>query len=215
MRISCQTCTSAAGQYQKSAPVVSHPDWFCHLNLLSGNGIWSCLFFHLGRFPGLGVVGNKFGTKHVLMCLHSATACTECPRASPGSSRSEPHRNGWAPGGSPAPRVPLRPLFSLILPIFPPVLSILSLSLCLTFFDCSALLSQFSPVTVKPLLNATTLHSRGWAGIVGVSSDSSRCHLSHCWTKPKHQHLWIEEDCPTLREEVQSLGVLRAMWTLH
>lgn len=93
MRISCQTCTSAAGQYQKSAPVVSHPDWFYHLNLLSGNGIWSCLFFHLGRFPGLGVVGNKFGTKHVLMCLHSATACTECPRASsPGSSSEK-----WTP----------------------------------------------------------------------------------------------------------------------
>lgn len=102
---------------------------------------WSCLFFHVHMFPGLGVAGNKFGTKHTLMYLHSATACTECTRSSPGSSRSEPHRNGWAPEGPPAPCVPLRPLFPLTLPIFPPVLSILPLSLYLTFFECSSLLS--------------------------------------------------------------------------
>lgn len=108
---------------------------------------WSCLFFHLGSFPGLGVVGNKFGTKHGLLCLHSASTCTECTRASsPGSSRSEPHRNDWAPEGCPVSHVPLRPLFPLILPIFPPVLPILSLSLCFTFF-LTVLSCHSSPLT--------------------------------------------------------------------
>lgn len=77
------------------------------------------------------------------MCLHSATACTEWMRSSsPGSSRSDPHRNGWAPEGSPAPPVPLGPLFHLS-PSSP--------------FLCGLLFWLFSsPVTVFPCQSEAT-----------------------------------------------------------
>lgn len=79
-----------------------------------------------------------------------------------------PQKWGWA--GSSAPPVPLGPLFHLS----PSSPHLLPLSMAY-FFGCSPLLSPFSPVKVKPLLNATVLHSRGWAGIVPVRSDS------WCW----------------------------------
>lgn len=132
---------------------------------------WSCLFFHVWRFPGLGVVGNKFGTicvnvsalSNSLHLMHKISSSWLFQKWTP-----QKWVSSW--------RIPCTlcaswALFPLILPIFPPF-SPSCPFLCVLLFLSVLLSCQFSTVKVKPLLNAI-LYSRGWAGV--VSSDS------WCW----------------------------------
>lgn len=114
---------------------------------------WSCLFFHVWRFPGLGVVGNKFGTKHV-----NVSALSNCLYLMHETFFSWLFQN-WTPQKWVSSwRIPCTLCASWATVPFDsahlsPILLILSLSLCLTFSECSSVsfpLSKWSHCLMPP-----------------------------------------------------------------
>lgn len=103
---------------------------------------------------------------------------------------------------------------STLIPLFFPSHPVFCIPLLiLTCCDCFSLLSQFFPVIVEPLPNVIMLDFQrlSWDCLCQyLTTDVDRSPES-LLNQIKHQSLLIEEDCPTLIEEVHSFGMPLAM----